>query len=370
MDSVKEHLLFSYIEYTYQFESSYYRIRPTEENKVYSSQEMLHIPYDKRQYASQGRFSLPGIPCTYMSTQPILTWYECNLPQKFNIVKYHVNEDEHGKYKMLYLNINPLLYFHDVELSILNHGPNMEAFSAIRRACRTIPLIAACSLIVKNRNAGFVEEYIIPQMLMSWVRQDKDFIGIRYNTANFIEEAKLYNAHNIVIPAKDYDGDGYCKFLKSLFIAKGDAKVVCIDTVSNLNCITRDIELVYQYYENLKYDFQTSKVELPYDDILTICRTLLNCWECLTQNYQETAILSFQVMKSLRKYSFQTIRCLKSQYDSDYSDFFVSDHQSHLLTYDIKQSVKEKLKFFENHVNCKVLDAFIIFESITLFEDL
>lgn len=39
------------------------------------------------------------------------------------------------------------------------------------------PLRAACSLEVINRNVSFIEEYIFPQQLLLWVRENNSFDG-------------------------------------------------------------------------------------------------------------------------------------------------------------------------------------------------
>lgn len=84
---------------------------------------------------------------------------------------------------------------------------------------RTWPLIAACSVKVREANDTFKPEYIIPQLLLQWINQNS-LDGIRYssthiNSAERIHEAKLYN---LVIPVKSFKlYEGYCEKLLNLF---------------------------------------------------------------------------------------------------------------------------------------------------------
>ncbi|MFW1494652.1 hypothetical protein ACEV9S_24505, partial [Vibrio parahaemolyticus] len=54
----------------------------------------------------------------------------------------------------------------------------------------TWPLIAACSIRVKNPSDNFKPEYIIPQLLLQWARDYKSIDGIRY-TSTHIEATSL-----------------------------------------------------------------------------------------------------------------------------------------------------------------------------------
>lgn len=337
MKKAKENLLVD------SLAESYYRIRPTIDDDKYSSLQILHIPFTKRFLCRQFRFSLPGIPCTYMSTQPTVAWYESNLIKKFHIAKYDVNKNigESKKHKILRLNLNPLHYYKEIERRIINGTCDKELDKQICKVCVTIPLIVACTLIVKNKNAGFIEEYIIPQMLMSWIRQDKALIGIAYRPSCSHEEIRNSNAHNIVIPARDFDDDGYCKFLKSLFI-NCKHKTVRIDTIKKLESLNDEIDDIYNYYESLKFEYQTSKDDLPYKEILTICDTLITCWENINDNYDQTAILAFKSIYSLWEYG----NCIIDKHREEDNNLPKSINQFKNIIYEVLRN----LKSFENNL--------------------
>jgi len=46
------------------------------------------------------------------------------------------------------------------------------------------PLVLACSVKVKNIEDDFKPEYIIPQLLLQWVRERDDIDGISYQTTH------------------------------------------------------------------------------------------------------------------------------------------------------------------------------------------
>jgi hypothetical protein len=81
----------------------------------------------------------------------------------------------------------------------------------------TYPLLAACSLTVVNKNEPFIPEYIIPQMLLLWVHNNNRFRGIKYFSCSWMDEARKYNAFNVVLPPKNISDNTHCSQLKAEF---------------------------------------------------------------------------------------------------------------------------------------------------------
>lgn len=83
------------------------------------------------------------------------------------------------------------------------------------------PLIAACSYIRVNKQDPFAAEYIIPQLLMQWIRNESDsekLIGIRYFSCASERASEL--GFNYVFPVsgeKDLHYNKYCKVLADAF---------------------------------------------------------------------------------------------------------------------------------------------------------
>ena len=63
--------------------------------------------------------------------------------------------------------------------------------------------------MVEHPGGRFIEEYIMPQLLLQWVINDEDFDGIRYESCSESDEVKSFSGHNIVLVTKEFDADGY-----------------------------------------------------------------------------------------------------------------------------------------------------------------
>ncbi len=88
------------------------------------------------------------------------------------------------------------------------------------------PLLAACSFIRVNKNDPFAAEYIIPQLLMQWVRTEfklsenkyVNLIGIRYFSCASEEASDM--GFNYVFPTSGKQISHqlpYCKVLAKAF---------------------------------------------------------------------------------------------------------------------------------------------------------
>ena len=71
-----------------RYELSFYRARVSA-NKL-TAKEMFHIPFNKREIISTQRFSVPGVPCLYLSTTSFGTWLELGMPEPevFQVSEY------------------------------------------------------------------------------------------------------------------------------------------------------------------------------------------------------------------------------------------------------------------------------------------
>jgi hypothetical protein len=219
IDRVHNHFNYSFIENTDNIHGSwegYFRIReykPTD--NLYSALEMLHLPFTKRDIASAGRFSTAGTPCSYMSLQDCLAWLECGCPESFGLMKISISPSEKKKHKLLRLDIRPHEYF---RLDGFNNNSQQEIREFLINLCYTLPLTAACSFVCKHKDAKFKEEYIIPQLLLSWIKEKSSYcIGVRYNSSTDNEQAYSYGGHNIAIPIFSPGEDGYCTKLQGIF---------------------------------------------------------------------------------------------------------------------------------------------------------
>ena len=237
MDSVKDFLLYVDIgkkDYRCNMIDSYYRIIPDKETHNY--QYMLHIPLKKRYVASTNRFSIPGMPCSYLASELTLCWYECGMPVTFQMAKYDINLDTANGKELLRLDINPLQTAISLRSQFYNNISEEDVKEYIKSVCYTFPLVAACSVVVENKDVKFIEEYVLPQMLMAWIKSTTKVAGIRYNSDVKNELARNWCDYNIALPVRDDIADGYCGYLTSLF---KNSMTETSETI-NMNVFTTD----------------------------------------------------------------------------------------------------------------------------------
>lgn len=185
--------------------TSFYRIRRKEENYPLSSTEMFHIPFHKRNEVSTMRYSIPGFPSLYMGKTIYIAWEEMRRPSldSFQVVRLST------KRKLKFLNLTSK----DIKSS--SDYMTYKGYKYLM----AWPLIAACSIKVRNPKDVFKCEYVIPQMLLQWVRCDENINGIIYESTH-VEKAgfnSVKGLYNIVMPVVENKDDGYCSTLMNSF---------------------------------------------------------------------------------------------------------------------------------------------------------
>lgn len=187
----------------FNINETFYRIRKKEENFALSSLEMFHIPFESRGKVSTQRYSIPGFPSLYLSKTLYVAWEELSRPRLDNFQA------------VMLKNIKPIQF---LDLTPSNWGKdnlNNKAYKYLM----TWPLIAACSIKVKQPTDTFKPEYIIPQLLLQWIRENKELDGIKYNSSH-VETGKLKSKgqfYNLVLPVKESKDEGYCNLLANTF---------------------------------------------------------------------------------------------------------------------------------------------------------
>ncbi|WP_025118350.1 hypothetical protein [Bacillus sp. H1m] len=192
---------------------------------VFTSKEMFHIPLELRGIVSTNRYSIPGLPCIYLGSSPLTCWEELNKPD-LNTVQTSVFKSDDISY--IDLSIPPVVFIEKIIKKFYDHGTIMKKrFLADRlnEPNEVIsyliiwPLMAACSVRVKNTTNTFKPEYIIPQLLLQFIRYDGFFDGVRYFSTKVdnysAETAVLYK--NFAFPVQDGATKGLCSKLQSKF---------------------------------------------------------------------------------------------------------------------------------------------------------
>lgn len=214
LDKMKPYLM---IGYTGDFhKDSYFRIlKVNKEQEKFERNEMFHIPLNKNHLIGTERYSMPGCPCLYLATQIELCWYECGQPKQFYISKFDIPDEEDNILKLIDFSQKSCDLKHSFFSWFNNEKDKDKVRNYLLKYLYTYPLRAACSVTVEHRDGRFKEEYIIPQLLFQWIRKDKDFYGVKYESCKFSDEVRRFGGYNLVLLTKDFDEDGYDKFLRN-----------------------------------------------------------------------------------------------------------------------------------------------------------
>ncbi|WP_258963908.1 hypothetical protein [Klebsiella pneumoniae] len=166
-----------------------------------SRRDMFHIPFNQRHLVRAQRFSVAGLPCLYLGTSLYICWREMDKPDfdKLYISAYKIDENDDS----MVLNIGPDFLYK--KRSILeSKRRNRYDFNTKLSYLALWPLIIACNYLKKYDNASFIQEYIIPNLLMQWISRnsDEDVVGIAYRSTKLPANALGSRGINVVLPPK------------------------------------------------------------------------------------------------------------------------------------------------------------------------
>lgn len=189
--------------------TSFYRLRTHDQHYPLDQKELFHIPFNKRGRVSTQRFSIPGFPCLYMSNAVYVAWEELGRKP---IDEIHVAR---------LVNIETLKCL-DLTTDVytgkdtyLSNKAEPDKWNYIK----AWPLIAACSVKVFDKKDSFKPEYIIPQLLLQFIRSDESALsGIKFSSTHINQNEYEFNGefYNYAIPVKSESDDGYCAYLRSV----------------------------------------------------------------------------------------------------------------------------------------------------------
>lgn len=195
-----------------------YRGRINQVIEDFTKDEMYHIPLTKRGIINTQRYSFPGLPCIYAGASAYTCWVEMNRPlfEQFQVAKLEYNDAARQK-KIIDLSRVPQ------QLFCLKYEPWFKEEDYYLYW----PLLALCSIKVRNEGDIFKPEYIFPQFYLEYILQKEkadECIGIRYAS---IKVASICNKQlsddwhtymNYVFPSRsDSTKAEKCEFLSSLF---------------------------------------------------------------------------------------------------------------------------------------------------------
>lgn len=220
---------------TYRDNLELFRIARVFDNRPYPRSRIFHTPYNLRSKVSTNRYSIAGYPSLYLATSLELCCNELNyIPSDLAIASRFMFEREiefsNTEIRVVELGLKPQDFINK-QGSDNNRRSIPQAFlheDRIRSAYLLwYPLIAACSFIRVDKNDPFAAEYIIPQLLMQWVRIEGEsrrhpdydqLMGIRYFSCASVKASDM--GFNYVFPTSGQQlstGLPFCSVLTHSF---------------------------------------------------------------------------------------------------------------------------------------------------------
>lgn len=190
-----------------------YRMRTGDGAQQFGQADLFHIPGKLRHLIQRQRYSFPGVPCLYLGSTSFICWVEMGRPALSNLWIQGYKLADNTSLKFLNLAYRPR-YFAQYFRGFTQLSATQAKFAAA--FVRSFPLIAACSFAANHRNAPFVVEYIVPQLLLRWVMSQEEVHGIRYFSTHIRNDAIGLGATNYVVPTRDVK-DGLCQELSTWF---------------------------------------------------------------------------------------------------------------------------------------------------------
>lgn len=219
-----------------------FRVANVDDNKNCARTRIFHTPYNMRSKVSTSRYSIAGYPSLYLGTSLELCCEEVQYnPYKGPAIASKFKLERNIEINRTEINVIELaLKPQDFLEQNRNNDFNRRFFDEIdltnkdkvRRAYLLwYPLIAACSFIRTNKSHPFAVEYIIPQLLMQWLRCEMSkennrnygrLIGIRYFSCASVRASDM--GFNYVFPVSGEQISAkfpYCPILsKSFYLTK------------------------------------------------------------------------------------------------------------------------------------------------------
>lgn len=200
-------------------QSHLFRMRVSTEN-IRNTEDIFHIPFDKRHLVDSQRYSIAGLPCLYLGSSNFISWYELNKP------------DFHSLYTSSF-KLTQKINFLDIS-NDLSFIKDFVSQTELTNSLKFYPISLACNFSTKYFHAKFNDEYIIPNLLLQWVLNSDEYNGIKYLSVKYYNNSYRNKLLNYVLPPKDTSGQKYCKELSRMFIISKPASFAVLMHGPNL----------------------------------------------------------------------------------------------------------------------------------------
>ena len=173
-------------------------------------EDLFHVPFELRHKLESNRYSIPGYPTLYFSNSIYTAYKELGEPDYDDL---YASKFEHTQ------------HFNRTEsvLDLMNY-PEFEDPSYVYKYLARWPLIMACNIKVGFPNQPFKSEYVIPQIVLQWVKNNlkiggRKIIGVTYPSSKFLAFGDQFKGffYNTAIPVHHSNKVGYCNVLSETF---------------------------------------------------------------------------------------------------------------------------------------------------------
>ena len=212
-----------------------FRVRNVQQNTLYRRTDIFHTPYNLRSKVATCRYSIAGYPSLYLGTSLALCGEESKagsltdfqIASRFELVRDR-NQNP-TQINVIELAVKPQDFLPKNEdrdhIYENRSGRRFDELDLNKNDIRVAyllwyPLIAACSFIRVSKADPFAAEYIIPQLLMQWVRhrfQQEELYGIRYFSCASVKASEMGFNYVFPVSGKHYKKTQFCGVLAKSF---------------------------------------------------------------------------------------------------------------------------------------------------------
>jgi hypothetical protein len=184
-------------------------------------QDMFHTPFEIS--SRPCRFSPPDARALYLANSVYLCWKECGEPplDQCFVARFEVEAPSDSYLDLACSHEAYLSPFSLLDLGLdprtLSNGPyDRDAVAELAEYLTVWPILAAVSVKRANQSDRNPPEYLIPQLTMAWIRNNDDFLGVRYFTTKWEPNMGSQDWEiNLALPTRSVRSHGFCEFLQA-----------------------------------------------------------------------------------------------------------------------------------------------------------
>ena len=154
-----------------------FRMRLIDEGLVYPRKEIFHPSTSSRHLIGTNRYSIPGYPTLYLTDSLTLAQRESGSTSSAIVALFQLNRG--FQLGIIELGIRPRDFDLNVESPRSKTSTSVERLSgrAVQNYLIWFPLLAGCSFVRAHPGSPYADEYVLPQLLMQWIRMQSSGPG-------------------------------------------------------------------------------------------------------------------------------------------------------------------------------------------------